>query len=114
MVDDSLRLDPVGATDVIAQAAAAGTRAATAGAGEGVVAAGGVSAIDTAVVVLSTEEFACKTGYRFLLAGQTAERESGETSGVAMMVDTEAQNAARLAAIGPQGAAATAPSTITI
>lgn len=114
MGDDSLRLDPVGAAEVISQAAAAGTRAATAGAGEGVVGVGGVSPIDTSVVVVSTEEFAYKTGYRFLLSGQTAERESGESRGVGMMMETEAQNAARLSEIGPQGAAATTVSTIKI
>lgn len=112
--DESLRLDPAAATGVINTAAQAGVQAATAGAAEGVVGSAGVSPVDAAVVVVSTEEFAVTSGFRVVLSGRTVNREAGETGGVAMMSETETQNALRLGEIGPEGAAATAPSTITI
>ncbi|TXI55758.1 MAG: hypothetical protein E6Q55_30580 [Mycolicibacterium mageritense] len=84
------------------------------GAAEGVVAGGGGSPIDAAVVVVQVQQSVLRTGFGALVAGQTAEREAGENDGVAMMEQTESQNALRLGEIGPEGAAATAPSIITI
>lgn len=111
---DTLKLDPTAAAGLITRGADADGQAAAAGATAGTAAGGGVSPIDAGVAALRAEGFALKSGWIAALSTRSAQRQVGETEGVEAMSQQESENAARLGEIGPQGAAATTTTTITV
>jgi hypothetical protein len=72
---------------------------------------GGVSPIDTGVATLRAKGFALKTGWIAAASAKSAQRQAGESDGVAVMSQQESENATRLGEVGAQGAAATTATT---
>lgn len=108
---DTVKLDPSAAAGLIARGASAGAQATTAGAAADATPGGGVSPIDAGVVALRTQGLGLKTGWATAVTTTAARRQSGESAGVTALAEQEAENAARLGAIGPPTATGTAVAT---
>ncbi len=107
---DTLKLDPSAAAGLIGRGASAGAAATAAGAAADAAGGGGASPIDVGVGTLRTQGSGLKAAWVTAVTNKSVQRETGESAGVAALSEQEADNAARLGAIGPQGAAGGAAS----